>query len=571
MFNRISVVLVVSFLTALIFIPTISSARIYLFDDKLEINGSIEQKFNWKFGLKDWEKGTGPHNSRVTPGGQVENRTQSNGGRYPQNNPTLFKTHLHLEALYHAYNDGESLVDFFTLWEYFYDWGLDINPSYERGIRARDRGRFKTNGGDFEHMCRELYFNYVRGPWTLRVGKQMVVWGETGLQRTADVVNPVDLKSHMMGVDDWEDFKQGLWMFRGFYQTSFANDFTFEWIVVPFDVKVIELPPEGTMYNSTYTGGFTSNFWKRWRHDEPNEHGLKDAQGGIRLRGFNRDWDWTLIYYNGYDPSPIVWDWGQRKNGYKPQTPIGFGLYNSGIGGFNLYAAEYNINQSLGNPLPSWPTQRLFRYYRTHNFGGTATKYVYNLPFFGLFEIPLKANVRMELAYKMGTRFNTQSYQQGNWLVDGRKKVDQFAYAIEIGKDFMPQWICKYNGQRSVDVTFGYFVDWLLDRPKDLALDGWSRGGGDRSAQSFSLDVTTDWFKQELMTKINFSYNVSGNGSIWGFFQYAPGIHWRFTLLPRYAWSNAGPYNNKGNSSYKGYTERNDATNYIHFKIGYLF
>ena len=37
----------------------------------------------------------------------------------------------------------------------------------------------------------------------------------------------------MMGVDDWEDFKKGLWMFRGFYQTSFKNDLTLETIIVP--------------------------------------------------------------------------------------------------------------------------------------------------------------------------------------------------------------------------------------------------------------------------------------------------------------------------------------------------
>jgi hypothetical protein len=122
-----------------------------------------------------------------------------------------------------------------------------------------------------------------------------------------------------------------------------------------------------------------------------------------------------------------------------------------------------------------------------------------------------------------------------------------------------------------VDITFGYFVDWILNRPKELALDGFDRGGGDRSSQSFSLDITTDWFQQELMTKFNFSYNVSGNGSCWAFIQYAPGIHWRFTLLPRIAWSNAGPYNNKTNASKNGYTEKNDSTNYIHFKIGYLF
>ena len=91
----------------------------------------------------------------------------------------------------------------------------------------------------------------------------MVVWGETGLQRTADVVNPLDTKSHMMGVDDWEDFKKGLWMFRGFYQTSFKNDLTLETIFVPYDVQVMTLPPEGTMYNTTYSGGFTSRMWRR--------------------------------------------------------------------------------------------------------------------------------------------------------------------------------------------------------------------------------------------------------------------------------------------------------------------
>jgi hypothetical protein len=197
------------------------------------------------------------------------------------------------------------------------------------------------------------------------------------------------------------------------------------------------------------------------------------------------------------------------------------------------------------------------------------------MPFFGLFEIPLKANVRMEVAYKMDTRFNTQYYDTAldEWLIDGRKKVDQFAFAIEIGKDFMPQWICRFNSQRSVDVTVGFFSDWIMNRTKELNLEGWSRGHGDRYNQSFSLDVTTDWLNNELMTKINVSYNTSGNGSIWGFFQYAPGVHWRFTLLPRYTWSNHGAYSKgrKTNTTRQGYTEKNDSTNYLHFKVGYLF
>ena len=73
--KRVECDLLVSFMIAFLLAPAISYARIYLFDKKIEINGSIEQKANWKFNLKDWEKGKGPHNSRenlVT--GEVQKR-----------------------------------------------------------------------------------------------------------------------------------------------------------------------------------------------------------------------------------------------------------------------------------------------------------------------------------------------------------------------------------------------------------------------------------------------------------------------------------------------------------------
>ncbi len=136
----------------------------------------------------------------------------------------------------------------------------------------------------------------------------------------------------------------------------------------------------------------------------------------------------------------------------------------------------------------------------------------------------------------------------------------------------MPQFICKYNGQRSVDVTFGLYQDWIIGANRRTFKDGYNRGGNNNDSTSFSLDFTTDWFKQEVMTKLNTSYNTQNYGNIWAFIQYAPGVHWRFTLLPRYTWSNRGPYNNHGDTpAYRGYTESNDTNNYIHFKVGYLF
>jgi hypothetical protein len=531
-----------------------------LFDKKLELNGSFEQKANWKFNLKDWEK---------------TRARRSNFGRYPQNGPTLFKFHTHMEGLYHIYDSGGTILDAFVLMEWYYDFAPDYESSYSRGIRARDEETYKTPH-DME-MVRELYLNYVSGPWTLRVGKQMVVWGETSLQRTADV-------------------------------TSFVNDLTFEWIWVPNDTQVNELPPEGTMYNSTYSGGFFSQLQRLWRHDKPDEGGFGGGQGGIRIRGFNTDpipglradWDWTLIYYNGYSAAPTAIDWGQRgRKSYSPTTVIGYALQATGVGGANLFAGEYNIAASTGGPKPLNPTTEMFRYYRQHNFGATATTYLYKL-----FGLPVKSNVRFEFAYKPGQHFNrlekyptTAGFGDVNWMVKNVTQRDTIGYALEIGRDFMPGFITKYNGQRSVDVTFGLYQDWILGYSHALAVSGLNRGHGDKSSTSISLDVTTDWFKQELMTKFNYSYNASGNGMFWAFFQYAPGRHWRFTVLPRFVWSNAGPYNNKastrGGSSGTGltwnnadirwrpprwsptgsgdYNERNDATQYIHVKVGYLW
>jgi hypothetical protein len=557
--KRFVVLMFTSLLAVLAVHTQTSHARFYLLDHNVELNGSIEEKWNFKYDLKDWEKGRGEHNPNgiYSDGGHVEN-------------PAMLKTHLHLEALCHAYQQGTTVLDFYTLFEWFYDISPDINPAWRRGMASYDRNKYQTPHG--WEMVRELYLNYVNGPWTLRLGKQMVVWGETGLQRTADVVNPLDTRSHMMGVDDWEDFKKGLWMFRGFYQTSFKNDLTFETIFVPYDVQAMDLPPEGSMYNTTYTGGFTSRMWRRWKHDEVNEHGLHDAQGGFRIRGFNWDWDWTVLWYNGYEATPVCVDWGQREDTYKPRTPMGSLLHLFGLRGFTLWSGEYNANLGIGGPSPGYPTNTMFRYYRGNNIGATATKYIYKLPVFGLFEIPFTSNVRFEFAYKPHTHFNRMYFIGGDlWGVKNVTRRDLIGYAVEIGHDFMPQFICRYNGQRSVDLTLGFFQDWILNHDRNLYLEGYNRGKGDVSSTSFSLDITTDWFDQELMTKLNYSYNTTGYGAFYAFFQYAPGQHWRFTLLPRITWSNAGPFNNKADRKGNKYTLGNDTQNYIHFKIGYLF
>ena len=106
-----------------------------------------------------------------------------------------------------------------------------------------------------------------------------------------------------------------------------------------------------------------------------------------------------------------------------------------------------------------------------------------------------------------------------------------------------------------------------MGHSKHLATTGWDRGPGDKNITTFSCGITTDWMKQEILTMFNWSHATSGFGDFWMLIQYAPGDHWRYTILPRIAWSNVGPNANKARRQ----VEKDDTLNYIVFKIGYMF
>ena len=78
------------------------------------------------------------------------------------------------------------------------------------------------------------------------LGKQIIVWGETDIVRSADVVNPLDLRYAIPGIDFWEELKRGLWMFRGLYQSRLPGNLLFELIFIPGDFQNMLLPNEGT-------------------------------------------------------------------------------------------------------------------------------------------------------------------------------------------------------------------------------------------------------------------------------------------------------------------------------------
>ncbi len=108
-------------------------------------------------------------------------------------------------------------LKFNILWRGRYDPVYELRQSYKD--RDYDRANFEFPEGK---TPRELFFDVGFGGalenLSLRIGKQQVVWGESDLFRSLDVVNPLDLRQNGFVGEDFADFRQPLWILKALYQ-----------------------------------------------------------------------------------------------------------------------------------------------------------------------------------------------------------------------------------------------------------------------------------------------------------------------------------------------------------------
>lgn len=94
-----------------------------------------------------------------------------------------------------------------------------LRDSYRR--RDYDRGDFEfPEGRTPRELFLDLGFQGALSRLSFRIGKQQVVWGEADLFRSIDVVNPLDLRQNGAVGEDFSDFRQPLWIFKGLYDAG---------------------------------------------------------------------------------------------------------------------------------------------------------------------------------------------------------------------------------------------------------------------------------------------------------------------------------------------------------------
>lgn len=222
-----------------------------------------------------------------------------------------FRTSLKLETMFRLQQCPDYQINLYGVWKEFYDAAHDVDSGYNNYLN-----RFSGHHGiqevrsynKFVDICRELYLEYTTSTWQVRAGKQIVSWGETSFERTADIVNPVDARGLLNpGYPDFAEIKRGLWMLR-FYITppDMPLDMTFEGLIIP-DFEPTRNWPAG--YHLAHPEGFNALqnpnelFLVDYR-DKPATWGNPDM--GFRIRGFLKGFDWTFFYLNKRDNNPVV-------------------------------------------------------------------------------------------------------------------------------------------------------------------------------------------------------------------------------------------------------------------------
>jgi len=417
-----------------------------------------------------------------------------------------------LNVLYKVKEDQCQTLNLFGAFKYYYDLA-PATDSKERGaIPSSQRSWYQKPHN--EDIVAEAYVDYIRGPFNIKAGKQIVVWGETDIQRTVDVINPLDLRYGTPGVFSWSELKLGMWMFRGFYQSQLPGNLLFEFIYNPGYFQGVRLAVEGTQWGpSPATTSFNPGHgpgiynWtvtEAWQRYEPKKWSINNWMLGFRLRGFSYNIDWTLLYVNQLSQGPVAVPGAISDYAVKYVTE-----------GFRSQDTGETINPKYYGPRPyDWKRYQLF--------GGTMQTIIDKL----------HGSVwRLEYFYEYNAPYNKSTDGTSQGTIFDIVKRDTFGMGLNYADKFNIPYITKHwFSNQYFQVSLTGFYEKIFNYNKDLVVEG-SRNHRAGASHSTALS----WNLMQQWDNVIWTFVFTGNwnpeikkGWIAPMIAYGPGNHWRF-------------------------------------------
>lgn len=205
----------------------------------------------------------------------------------------------------------DNKLAFHTILRGRYDGVYDLRDDFKRDVAPADRDKLRKDG-----EVREIYFDYKpTDDISFRVGRQVVIWGESDGLRLMDMINPLDLKWGYL-TRDFEDIRTPLNLLRFNYrlpglESKMAG---LELIWIPVDFEVNEIPPSGSAWAPESPAFFNSQVGTLLNlgllpvlTDERRARTLKNSRFGAKLAGNIAGTDVSLNYLYTYADSPVFY------------------------------------------------------------------------------------------------------------------------------------------------------------------------------------------------------------------------------------------------------------------------
>lgn len=186
------------------------------------------------------------------------------------------------------------------LYEGIYDYG----PDEYQDVRDANEDEIDDFSRDVDLW--EGYVDIRMNKMYLRLGKQIISWGETDLFPMLDRINPLD-NTYGGIFEDLDDRRLPLWMAKGIYTFGDIGPFqslALEGFINPafMDMDVAPISPAGTPYAFPFPPSPLAQ-----RLVEPDEQ-MDDSRWGFRLQGvIANNYNWSIAHYETYNDLPATW------------------------------------------------------------------------------------------------------------------------------------------------------------------------------------------------------------------------------------------------------------------------
>jgi hypothetical protein len=416
-----------------------------------------------------------------------------------------------------------------------YDAIYQMTDRYD-DVKRKTRENFEIGRDDieWENDLREIFVDLVAQDAdtkvNLRLGRQIVRWGETDLFNIINMPNPNDT-SYQMFFSDPDDLAYPLWMGRLNYNVTGVgvfNSIGFEFLAIP-DIRPGQLAPfaeEGTDFWNTdapyafvfdpYTANFDAAGWSPVFKESVAANTFENMEYGMSLLMSIQNLEATLHYFVGYQDVGV----------------LDFSDFLLGGGAVGV----------PGLPLTN-------RHYRQRTYGFS----------FNYFVERINSVIRGEGAYttKMALVQTPDFISNG---LTGTSHKTVFQILLGLDKAMHPTWI----GTRSaLDTAFEIY--WKRIPTLEVREDPAIYPNEKKDTGIAAVTMWTDYRHGTIKPFVKAAYDTDGCWMTYAHLQWDPDGKWLFQITQMSFWGN---HDSLSQYSYGGALISNSE---LSFKVAYRF